>query len=73
MESNKKTSKASFKLLTKQPVPVAATPIAPLSDTLMAIIQVLLKSKEERKDKDFIYIQKILKDISFFKQRDMNH
>ena len=56
------TGKATFKNTHEAP-----------RDKLMDIISVLLKNKEERKDKDFVYIQKIIKDISFFKQRQMNH
>jgi hypothetical protein len=41
------------------------------NNRLMNMIQVLLKPKEERKEKDFTMIAKILKDISFFKQREM--
>jgi hypothetical protein len=41
------------------------------NNRLMNIIQVLLKPKEERKERDFTMIAKILKDISFFKQREM--
>ena len=35
------------------------------------MIQVLMKPKEERKDKDFTLLAPILKEINFFKQRNM--
>ncbi len=35
------------------------------------MIQILFKPKEERKDRDFTFIAPILKEINFFKQRNM--
>ena len=46
------------------------SPFIPLN-SVQTMIQILFKPKEERKDKDFTLIAPIVKEINFFKQRNM--
>lgn len=45
-------------------------PFIPLNP-IQTMIQILFKPKEERKDRDFTLIAPILKEINFFKQRNI--